>query len=867
MTTPAEALRLNGLDALFHGHPDGVCVVDEDGVFVESNSTLADLTGYQVADLLGVPFSRLLHPDYVESTMARFTEAVAGQNRRYVTRIVTSDGTVRLLDVTLIPLRGDGAEVAAVLAIARDIGDVERAAAAAAGNEALVRMAARIAGFAGWTVDVETGRIEWSEELFRLLGLEAGHVPGEEDSLALFEPADREAVADAFARTMHDGEPLDLRATIVDASGRKVHAHLVGEAERDESGRIARVHGAFHDVTALVRHREEHRAMARLLRSSLDQVHDAIGFVDRDWRFTFANSWALQLAGIDEARLRDHTLWEMFPTTQGSPFEAIYRDAMDRGVVGTARAFVPDWGCWFEVDAHPTEEGIAIIVRDVTDDQRAREKLDEYTRRVEAQAALLDAARDAIIVRDLGGVIRYWNHGAETIYGIPAAEAVGRSVRDLLYDDPREFDLAAAALLRDGFWVGELRQRRADGTLIVVDCRWQLSRGEDGQVTVFAVNSDITEHRREQEQRIRAQRLESLGTLAGGIAHDLNNVLTPILMSVQLLRQDEKDPRRRDMLDALDAAAQRGASMIRQVLSFARGSQGHRAPVEVGPLLWELARFCRETLPKSIELRVESPDGLPAVSGDETELFQVLVNLVTNARDAMPEGGVLAIRAGEHGGKVRIEVRDSGTGMDEVTAGRILEPFFTTKESGTGLGLPTSAAIVKAHGGELEVDTAPGRGTAIAFELPPVAQAEAWPPREETPAPGPGRGRRVLVVDDEPAICELVRATLDQRGFVTEVAQGREALELLTQGRRFDAVLTDVMMPGVAGDAIARRLTAEQPQAAVVLMSGLLPGPGARAAVERDGAHFLAKPFTPAALLSTLDAALTERAASQRAQP
>ncbi|MGH1526595.1 PAS domain-containing hybrid sensor histidine kinase/response regulator [Leifsonia sp. L25] len=554
-----------------------------------------------------------------------------------------------------------------------------------------------------------------------------------------------------------------------------------------------------------------------LLRSSLDQVHDAIGFVDREWRFTFANSWALQLAGIDEGRLRDHTLWEMFPTTMGGPFERIYREAMDRGLAGTARAFVPDWGCWFEVDAHPTEEGIAIIVRDVTEDQRSREKLEEYTRRVEAQAALLDAARDAIIVRDLRGTVRYWNGGAETIYGIPAAQAVGRSIRDLLYEDPVEFDAADANLLRDGYWVGELRQRRADGSPIVADCRWQLSRGEDGQVTVFAVNSDITEYRREQEQRIRTQRMESLGTLAGGIAHDLNNVLTPILMSVQLLRQDEQDPRRRDMLDALDAAAQRGAAMIRQVLSFARGSEGRRAPVDVVALLWELGRFCRETLPKSIEVRVESPDRLPAISGDETELFQVLVNLVTNARDAMPDGGVLTIRASESDHGVRLEVRDSGCGMDARTASRILEPFFTTKATGTGLGLPTSAAIVKAHGGELEVDSAPGAGTAIGFELPGLAVAPPWPRAADVPVAGPGRGRRVLVVDDEEAICELVRQTLDQRGFVTEVAQGVEALELLMQGRRFDAVLTDVMMPGVQGDAIARRLAAEQPHTAVVL--------------------------------------------------
>lgn len=856
MTTPSEALRLHGLDALFHGHPDGVCVVDTEGTFIECNTPMLELIGYRAEQLAGMPFSDLLHPDAVDSTMAHFRKALTGENRRYVTRIVTPEGAVRTLDVTIIPLRGEDAEVAAVLAIARDIGDVERSAAAAAGSGALMRMAARIAGFAGWVVDVETGRIEWSAELFRLLGIQPGRVPMDEEALALFEPEDRRAVWNAFERTIVHGDPLDLHATIADPSGRRVNVHLVGEAERDEQGRIVRVHGAFHDVTALVRHREEQRAMARLLRDSLDQVHDAIGFVDRGWRFTFANSWALQLAGMDQSRLRDHTLWEMFPSTLGSPFEQIYRDAMDRGIAGSARAFAADWGCWFEVDAHPTEEGIAIIVRDVTEDQRSREKLVEYTRRVASQAALLDAARDAIIVRDLQGVVRYWNGGAETIYGIPAQQAVGRSIRDLLYDDPAEFDRADAELLRDGFWVGELTQKRADGTPLIADCRWQLSRGEDGQVTVFAVNSDITEHRREQEQRIRAQRLESLGTLAGGIAHDLNNVLTPILMSVQLLRQDETDPRRRDLLDALDAAAQRGAGMIRQVLSFARGSHGRRAPVDVVALLWELARFCRETLPPAIELRVESPDRLPPVSGDDTELFQVLVNLVTNARDAMPDGGVLTIRAFERDGGVRVEVRDSGSGMDDATAGRILEPFFTTKETGTGLGLPTSAAIVKAHGGELEVETAPGAGTTIGFALPSVAAADAWPRPEEAPAAGPGRGRRVLVVDDEAAICELVRQTLDQRGFVTEVAQGREALELLTQGRRFDAVLTDVMMPGVAGDAIARRLAAEQPHAAVVLMSGMLLGPGARAAVERDGAHFLSKPFTPAALLATLDAAL-----------
>ncbi|RDV43604.1 hybrid sensor histidine kinase/response regulator [Leifsonia sp. ku-ls] len=862
MTTPSEALRLNGLDALFHGHPDGVCVVDVSGTFVESNRAMAALIGYTAEELTGMPFSRLLHPDSVDYTLAQFREAVAGHNRRYVTRIVTPEGLVRLLDVTIIPLRGEDGEVAAVLAIARDIGDVERAATAAAGNEALLRMAARMAGFAGWVVDIPTGRIDWSEDLFRLLGMEPGRVPSDAESLALFLPEDRKAVREAFQRSVTEGVPLDVRATMVDAAGRRIHAHLVGETERDQNGDVVRLHGAFHDVTALVRHREEQRAMARLLRSSLDQVHDAIGFVDRSWRFTFANSWALRLAGLDESRLREKTLWEYFPTALGSSFERIYRDAMDRGLNGSARAFSPEWGRWFEVDAHPTEEGIAIMVRDVTEDQQARTTLAQYTRRVEAQAALLDAARDAILVRDLDGTIRYWNRGAEAIYGVTAANAVGRSVRELLYDEPEQFDAAMAALLRDGFWVGELRQRRADGSVLIADCRWQLTRSDDGQVSVFAVNSDITEHRRQEEQRIRAQRMESLGTLAGGIAHDLNNVLTPILMAVQHLRDEEQDPRRRATLDAVESAAERGAAMIRQVLSFARGSEVQRAPVDLAGLLREVGRFCRETLPRAIELVVDAPEVLPVVSGDETELFQVLVNLVTNARDAMPDGGTLTIAATSDGAAVRVEVRDSGCGMDAATAGRILEPFFTTKETGTGLGLATSAAIVKAHGGELHVDTIPGGGTTVWFRLPTVGGAPPAPVRSAESAevpPRPGKGRRVLVVDDEAAIGELVRQALDKRGFVTEVAQGTDALELIRSGRRFDAVLTDVMMPGVSGDDIARLLADEHPETAVVLMSGMLPGPATRAAVERDGARFLPKPFTPASLLATLDAALAGR--------
>jgi signal transduction histidine kinase/FixJ family two-component response regulator len=416
-----------------------------------------------------------------------------------------------------------------------------------------------------------------------------------------------------------------------------------------------------------------------------------------------------------------------------------------------------------------------------------------------------------------------------------------------------------AALFRDGYWTGEIRQRRADGTPIIAESRLQVVRGDDGEPTaVFGVHSDVTEQKRLNDERTRAQRLESLGTLAGGIAHDLNNVLTPILMTVQLLAADETDERRRELLAATDAAAHRGAAMIRKVLSFARGSGGKRDLVDAGRLLRELRVLCRETLPRTIRLEVVVADDPPAVLGDETELFQVLVNLVTNARDAMPEGGRLTIRADAVQDGLRFEVADTGCGVDDATRAAMFEPFFTTKDSGTGLGLPTSAAIVKAHGGDLEVRSRPGEGTSIAFVLPAAPEELVSEAPEPRPAePQPGDGRSVLVVDDEATIRDLVAHTLRQAGYRVATAEGAEALDLLADpSRHWDVVVTDVMMPEVSGDGLARLVAAGRPGAAVVLMSGMDPGPGSRAAVEAGAAYFLPKPFTPPSLLTAVDRAL-----------
>lgn len=348
---------------------------------------------------------------------------------------------------------------------------------------------------------------------------------------------------------------------------------------------------------------------------------------------------------------------------------------------------------------------------------------------------------------------------------------MGRSMVDAIYRDREPYEAAHAAVLRDGYWTGELRQVRRDGTPLIVDCRWQLIVEDDGTPTgVFAVNADVTELRRQQEQSIRDQRMESLGTLAGGIAHDLNNVLTPILMSVQLLRAGENDPARQSLLDTMDAGIKRGADMIRQVLSFARGIEGERAVVRVEELVDELVTFCRDTLPKSVVADARIDGELWPVVGDRTQLLQVLMNFVTNARDAMPDGGTISVRAyntelteeyravtslAPPGRYVAIDVEDHGIGMDADTMSKLFEPFFTTKPQGegTGLGLPTSMAIARSHGGYIHVYSEPGRGSRFQLHLPASDTSTPPPSPEEPSAEMPrGNGERVLIVDDEAAI-------------------------------------------------------------------------------------------------------------------
>lgn len=497
--------------------------------------------------------------------------------------------------------------------------------------------------------------------------------------------------------------------------------------------------------------------------------------------------------------------------------------------------------------------------------QKSGEKLQQ-------QATLLDKAQDAILVRTLNHTITYWNKSAERLYGWTEEEVLGKSVRDLIYRDTSSFDRATPLLMAQGDWSGELHQINKDGREIVVEARWTLLRDDEGRPrSVLAINTDITERKRLEEQFLRAQRLESIGTLAGGIAHDLNNSLAPITMAIELLKMEESDPSRLAILSTIETSAQRGADMVRQVLSFARGVEGRRIEVQIRHLIKDVEKIANETFLKNIQVNTSVPRNLWTIMGDPTQLHQVLINLCVNARDAMPHGGELKINAenilideqfagllpeASPGPHVMIQVKDTGHGMPPEVLDRIFEPFFTTKEvgKGTGLGLPTSLAIVKSHGGLLRVHSEPGKGSRFTIYLPAQGNAPTHEHYLEAAELLRGTGELILVIDDEPSVRRITRHTLEAFGYrVVLAADGTEAVGIYAARRdEIAAVLTDMMMPGMDGATTIQVLLNINPDVRVIAASGLGSNEMAAKAAGKGVKHFLSKPYTAETLLKTL---------------
>ncbi|BAT52445.1 PAS/PAC sensor hybrid histidine kinase [Nostoc sp. NIES-3756] len=496
-------------------------------------------------------------------------------------------------------------------------------------------------------------------------------------------------------------------------------------------------------------------------------------------------------------------------------------------------------------------------------------KIQQYEQKFHEQAAILDIVNDAVLVSNLHQQITFWNKGAELLYGWKSEDILEKNITELWYEqNSTQLQIAISTVINQGKWEGELHQLKKNGEELIVISRWVLLRDNKNQSKSIAiVNTQVATNKPSPAQLLRSQRLESIGTLASGIAHDLNNILSPILMAIQLLQMKSQDVQMQKLLNTLENNVKRGASLLKNVLSFARGIEGKKTIVSVRQLLLEIEQIVQQTFPKSIICQINIPENIWYVLGDITQLHQVLMNLVINARDAMPHGGILRITAdnvvlapqSKH--YISLCIEDTGLGIPAKIQKQIFEPFFSTKEisKGTGLGLSTTLSIIDNHGGFINVQSEEGKGTQFQVYLPAVV-SNTQPVNFVEIELAMGNEELILVVDDEAIIREITKLSLAAYNYkVLTASDGKEALSIYTKYReQINVVLIDMMMPSMDGAIAVRKLQKINPQIKIIAMSGLLSPPDESAIVNMGVKAFLSKPCTTQELVQAINAVHTD---------
>ncbi len=528
--------------------------------------------------------------------------------------------------------------------------------------------------------------------------------------------------------------------------------------------------------------------------------------------------------------------------------------------------------CFMVIDEHGEPQRMVGSIADLSEQKRQEARL-------RMQAEMLDYATDAILVRDLDNRVLYWNQAAAARYGWNSDEILGRSVSETLYAQcaPSDFQHAMQVLMRHGDYSGRMVHSAADGRKFVVHVHWILVRREDGAPrAILSVVTDLSERIALEQRLLQIQKLESLGRLTGGLAHDFNNWLTVILGSAEeLMDALEGQPELRDIAHMIQMAGERGAELTRRLLAFGRRQPLTPKILAVGEAIESIRPLIARSLPESIDLQLLEMAQRWCVYADRAQLEAAIVNLCINARDAMPEGGKLTIQLllveleeqktepdkplppGEY---VVIAVADNGHGIAQDVMEHVFEPFFTTKDeaSGSGLGLSMVYGFVRQSNGDVTIYSEPGRGTQVKLYLP---RAHSEPETHRVTVAGAGArppgGCAILLVEDDPIVRAHIFALLRELGCeVTEASRAEEALARLAAGEEFDLLFTDVVMPGLSGIELARRTRAMRPGLRILLSSGYTFEAMRHQDELGPDVQFLNKPYGKTALAHALSEAL-----------
>ncbi|PSB54347.1 PAS domain-containing hybrid sensor histidine kinase/response regulator [Chamaesiphon polymorphus] len=743
-------------------------------------------------------------------------------------------------------------------------------------------------------LDLHSIYLHINQSELNMLGYERDEVVGKICFLDLLTPKSNRKLRDNCVKFQERGFIQDVELEMVRKDGSVCPVSLSATIVRDEEGNYLISRSVVVDISERQRDaagREEIALMRQnnrdLTEQILDAIPDRISIYSLDERRVIYTNYSIgELLGYPRSeieRMGDRIVEILHHPDEPNPVDAIVglQDGEIKEFEYRMRHFNGEWR-WhylrcknFAYRPDGSVCQVLTIVRDIS-----QRKLSEQI--MHEQASLLDIVPDAMFVNDLNYQILFWNQGSERLYDLQTADAIGRDVRQ--FDTPDSLAQLAEVMeivLTTGKWEGELTKVTATGQPLSIISRRALVRDAAGNAnSILNVDTDITEKKQLESQLLASQRLESLGTLASGIAHDLNNIFTPILGIAEVLplQFPNLDGRTQNLLKILSDSTHRGVDLVKQILSFTPGVEGKTAVIQVRDVIAEIQRIVRQTFPKNIETIFNYADSLATIEADSTQIHQVLMNLCVNARDAMPSGGILTVSTenlkisqseryanDENSTKIHLDARpgdyiaisiaDTGTGIAPELIDRIFEPFFTTKDigKGTGLGLSTSIGIIKSHGGFIKVNSEVGIGTCFKIYLPATDSYEIQSP--PMPSFESGSNQLVLIVDDETSIRSITGNTLETYNYrILTAGDGIEAIATYAERKNdIDVILLDLMMPSLDILTTVRTIHKLNPHVRIIAMSGLVANEQITQTLQECGVMaFLQKPFTVEHLLRTL---------------
>jgi two-component system cell cycle sensor histidine kinase/response regulator CckA len=867
----------NLLRTLIDNLPDYIYVKDTEGRFVLGNTATVHKFGFaSERELIGKSDFDLFPPELAAQYYADEQEIIQSGEGIYnyegSALDVTKEEKERWLSTTKVPLRDAQGKIIGIVGIGRDLTERKRA------EEALralsIRNEAILASVPDIIMEVDDKKVyRWANcagiEFFGedVIGKEASfYFEGEQNTYDRVEPL--------FAG---DEEVVHIESWQRRRDGQKRLLAWWCKVLKDPEGKPVGALSTARDITEQRRAEEILAQERNLLRILIDNLPDQVFVKDRESRFLVCNSGVARRAGARRPEeLLEKTDFDIFPREVAAVYFADEQRIMRSGepIVEKEDVFVDETGTktWFTTTKIPVRDnqgniiGLVGVNRDMTERKRTEERLrlsDQILQRVNA----------LVLVADAEGEITYVSPSVKKILGYDEAEILGNGWWNISRDDEEERKREKAFVARCARGEStpsatpyERMIKSRDGVPHYI--LWQETKGPGD--LVIGVGHDITERKLLEDQLRQAQKLESLGTLAGGIAHDFNNVLGIILGYTSMIRDKKDDPKKLSRsIEAIDKAVQRGAGLVRQLLTFARKTETLLESVRLNDVIVELTSMLRETFPRTIQVSSQLGKDIPSITGDANQLHQALLNLSVNARDAMPKGGTLTFTtrtfvgtelrrrfsAAQMDQYVCVSVADTGIGMDKSLLARVFEPFFTTKAKGhgTGLGLAVVYGIVASHHGFIDVESQVGHGTTFHLYFPiPERNIEAPPiETEQAQENVPGGTETLLVVEDEEMMLDLLKHILAAKGYrVMTAKDGEEAVEVYSEHRNhIDMVLMDMGLPKLSGAEALKRLKEINPKVKVIFASGYID-PHIKSEVLKAGVkHFVQKPYIPQEVL------------------